>query len=50
MKESRENKWTPFDAGVVQNPYPVYAWLREHAPVYRASNGDWIITIIHDLR
>jgi cytochrome P450 len=44
MKESRENKWTPFDAGVVQNPYPMYAWLREHAPVYRASNGDWIIT------
>lgn len=28
--------YDPFDASIVANPYPVYAWLRDEAPVYFA--------------
>ena len=31
----------PYDPSLVADPYPVYADLREDAPVYRGANGTW---------
>jgi cytochrome P450 len=31
------------------NPYPVYAWLREHEPVKRMPDGSWFLTRYADL-
>ncbi len=31
------------------NPYPVYAWLREHEPVRRMPDGSWLLTRYADI-
>lgn len=31
------------------NPYPVYAWLRQHEPVRRMPDGSWFLTRYADL-
>lgn len=31
------------------NPYPVYAWLREHQPVRRMPDGSWFLTRYADI-
>jgi cytochrome P450 family 142 subfamily A polypeptide 1 len=31
------------------DPYPVYAWLREHHPVYRDANGVWWVSRYDDV-
>lgn len=31
------------------NPYPVYAWLREHEPVRRMPDGSWFLTRYADI-
>jgi len=33
----------------IANPYPVYARLREQAPVYQLEPGAWLITRYHDV-
>lgn len=33
----------------IANPYPVYATLREQAPVYQLEHGAWLITRYHDV-
>lgn len=33
--------YDPFDYQVQADPYPVYAWLRDHAPVYRNEQIDF---------
>jgi len=46
----------PFDYGFHRDPYPTYAWLREHAPVYHnerldfwaLSRFDDVLTGLHD--
>lgn len=35
------NDYSPFDYEVQEDPYPVYAWLRESAPVYRNDHADF---------
>lgn len=38
----------PFDPAYRANPYPVYHWLRENAPVFRDRRGHWILTRYQD--
>ncbi|WP_035798423.1 cytochrome P450 family protein [Kitasatospora mediocidica] len=43
-----------FTWGFASNPYPAYAWLREHAPVYKAQLPSgveaWLVTRYADAR
>jgi cytochrome P450 len=36
------------DPAVIEDPYPHYAWLREHAPVYRCADPDLWVVSRHD--
>ncbi|MGH8005762.1 MAG: cytochrome P450, partial [Candidatus Binatia bacterium] len=43
-------EYNPFLPEVQQNPYPYYAYLREHAPVYQVPGvGFWVITRYDDV-
>src|SRR3954449_9338479 len=33
--------YDPFDYRLHEDPYPTYAWMREHAPVYRNEELDF---------
>ena len=33
--------YDPFDFRIHEDPYPFYAWMREHAPVYRNEERDF---------
>jgi cytochrome P450 len=33
--------YDPFDYRLHEDPYPVYAWMREHAPLYRNEERDF---------
>ncbi len=33
--------YDPFDFRVHEDPYPLYAWMREHAPLYRNEERDF---------
>ena len=50
MKETPEFVWRPFDPKVLENPYPMYAWLRNNAPVFLSSSGEWVITRYQDIK
>lgn len=39
----------PFDPDFVQNPYPVYAWLRQHEPLHRSPTGYWVLSRYEDI-
>jgi cytochrome P450 len=40
----------PFDYGFHRDPYPTYAWLREHAPVYHNERMDfWALSRFDDV-
>jgi cytochrome P450 len=44
--------WQPFDLRVPEirdDPYPVYARLREEDPVHRGAFGEWIVTRYEDV-
>ena len=42
--------YEPFSAAVRENPYPIYARLREHAPVYWASGAQfWCVSRYADV-
>ncbi|MBB2914112.1 hypothetical protein FHS43_005424 [Streptosporangium becharense] len=34
-------KYDPFDYRVHEDPYPIYAWMRDHAPLYRNDERDF---------
>jgi cytochrome P450 len=37
--------YDPFDFRLHENPFPIYAWMREHAPVYRnEERGFWALS------
>lgn len=38
------NLWEPYLKENIQDPYKMYKRLRDEAPIYQASNGDYIIT------
>jgi cytochrome P450 len=39
--------YDPFSYEVQEDPYPVYAWMREHAPVYRNEERDFFALSRH---
>lgn len=42
-------EYNPFSPEVQDNPYPYYAYLRQHAPVYQVPGvGFWVITRYDD--
>jgi cytochrome P450 len=40
--------YDPFDYAVQEDPHPVYAWMREHAPLYRNEERDFWALSRHD--
>lgn len=42
--------WQPWLSSNFENPYPMYAALREQDPVHYAQTGEWIITRYEDIR
>ncbi|WP_433389482.1 cytochrome P450 [Micromonospora sp. KLBMP9576] len=42
--------YDPFDFAVQEDPHPVYAWMREHAPLYRNDERDfWALSRYADV-
>jgi cytochrome P450 len=42
--------YDPFDYAVQEDPYPVFAWMREHAPLYRNDERDfWALSRYDDV-
>jgi cytochrome P450 len=42
--------YDPFDYAVQEDPYPVFAWMREHAPLYRNEERDfWALSRYADV-
>src|SRR4029450_7762706 len=42
--------YDPFDYAVQEDPYPVFAWMREHAPLYRNEKRDfWALSRYADV-
>lgn len=43
-------EYDPFDYRVHEDPYPVYAWMREHAPLYHNERRDfWALSRYSDV-
>lgn len=43
-------QWNPYDRTTQTNPYPIYAWLRDEAPVYRNEDlGFYAISRFQDV-
>jgi cytochrome P450 len=38
-----------FDPAFLADPYPTYAWLREHSPVHDLGSGYWIVSRYDDV-
>jgi len=47
--ESLATRFSPLDPSFVNDPYPVYAALREHDPVHRSHLGCWVLTRYKDV-
>ena len=46
-----EMDYDPFDYRVHEDPYPTYAWMRAHAPVYRNDRRDfWALSRYDDVK
>ncbi|HEX6499665.1 MAG TPA: cytochrome P450 [Micromonosporaceae bacterium] len=42
--------YDPFSYRIHEDPYPTYAWMREHAPLYRNEERDfWALSRYHDV-
>ena len=41
-------EFNPLDPAFIADPYPFYRRLREHAPVFKAPQGFWLITRYED--
>lgn len=44
------NLWAPLDQTNIRDPFPMYAALRQEAPVYKSQTGEWIISRYADVR
>ncbi|MFE2070795.1 cytochrome P450 [Streptomyces sp. NPDC059467] len=43
--------YDPFDYEIHSDPYPTYAWMREHAPLYRNEERDfWAVSRYADVK
>jgi cytochrome P450 len=43
--------YDPFSYRIHEDPYPTYAWMREHAPVYRNEHRDfWALSRYQDVQ
>lgn len=43
-------EYDPFSYAVQEDPYPVFAWMREHAPLYRSERRDfWALSRYADV-
>ncbi|MEV6997448.1 cytochrome P450 [Streptomyces sp. NPDC093982] len=43
--------YDPFDYEIHEDPYPTYAWMREHAPLYRNDERDfWAVSRYADVK
>jgi cytochrome P450 len=50
VDRAAELGYDPFDHRMQADPYPVYAWLRAHAPVYRNEQRDfWALSRYRDV-
>ena len=55
MSEARQTVFRPLDPAFLDDPYPIYAWLRDHHPVVWASTpalgytGFWFISRYADV-
>jgi cytochrome P450 len=44
-------QYDPFDATIIDDPYPTYRLLRDEDPVYRAAQTDtWVLSRHHDVQ
>jgi cytochrome P450 len=51
LNDATPPRYDPFDYGLHENPYPVYAWMRAHAPVYRNDERDfWALSRYDDVK
>lgn len=41
--------YDPYDPAMLADPYPAYAWLREHDPVHRHPDGFWVLSRFEDV-
>lgn len=41
--------YRPFDRDTWRDPWPLYAWLRDHEPVHRAPGGWWVLSRFADV-
>src|SRR5712692_8463454 len=49
-KEKKRMEYNPFLPEVQENPYPYYAYLRQHAPVYQIPGvGAWAVSRYDDV-
>ncbi|UII31750.1 cytochrome P450 [Fulvivirga ulvae] len=44
------NLWAPLDPKNIQDPFPMYAVLRQKAPIYKSQTGEWIISRYADVK
>ena len=42
-------EFNPLDPAFIADPYPVYRRLRETAPVFKTTQGFWLITRYEDV-
>ena len=50
-RAERDPVYDPFSYRLHEDPYPTYAWMREHAPLYRNDARDfWALSRYHDVR
>jgi cytochrome P450 len=48
--EAGDPVYDPFSYRLHEDPYPTYAWMREHAPVYRSDQRDfWALSRYDDV-
>jgi cytochrome P450 len=49
-EEAFDPGYDPFSYRIHENPYPTYAWMREHAPLYRNDERDfWALSRYDDV-
>jgi cytochrome P450 len=48
-QEGGNFKFDPFDSAFIENPYPLLGKLRREYPVYRCSNGSWVLSRYDDI-
>lgn len=49
-ESSAPDRFDPLDPATIDDPFPRYRWLREHAPVQRNARGMWTVARYDDVR